>query len=99
MGGMIFEWDETKDIANQRKHGLSFQRASRMFADPLRVSKVERIEGGEVRWQTFGVIEDILLVMVAHVVWDSDLGAETIRIISARRATKQERRIYENEDG
>lgn len=99
MSDMIFEWDKAKDIANQKKHGISFQRASRVFGDPLRVSKVERIEDGEVRWQTFGVIEDVLLVMVAHVIWDSDFGTETVRIVSARLATKQERRTYENDNG
>jgi uncharacterized protein len=48
---------------------------------------------------TFGVIKGVLLVMVAHVIWDSDFGAETVRIVSARQATKQERRTYENDNG
>jgi uncharacterized protein len=99
MNGVVFEWDEAKDLVNQRKHGISFRRASRVFSDPLRVSKVDRIEGGEIRWQTFGVIEGVLLLMVAHTIWDANLDVETVRIISARRATRQERWIYENEDG
>jgi uncharacterized protein len=99
MGGMIFEWDEAKDLANQRKHGVSFSRASRAFDDPLRVTLADRVEGGEMRWQTFGMIEDLLLVMVAHTIWDLTLDVETVRIISARRATKRERWNHENGNG
>jgi uncharacterized protein len=96
---MTFEWDDAKDFANQKKHGVSFQRAARVFLDPLRVTKVERIEQDETRWQTFGVIEGIVLLMVAHTWLDIDSEVEIVRLISARRATRRERRIYENEDG
>ena len=96
---MQFEWDDAKNLAKQRKHGISFERASRVFVDPLRVSKVERIADTELRWQTFGVIEDLLLLMVAHTTRDVESGVEIVRIISARRITRQERWIYENEDG
>jgi uncharacterized protein len=99
VSGVIFEWDEAKDLANQKKHDLSFLRASHVFDDPLRVSKVDRIEEGEVRWQTFGMIEGLLTLMVAYTIWDAVSGGERVRIISVRRATKQERWIYENENG
>lgn len=49
MSGMIFEWDEAKDNANQRKHGLSFDDALGVFIDPLRLTRQDRIENGEAR--------------------------------------------------
>ena len=65
-----FEWDEAKNLSNQRKHGISFQEASRVFLDPLFVSVKDRVEDGEQRWRTFGDVESCLLVMVAHTVRD-----------------------------
>jgi len=98
-----FEWDEAKNLSNQRKHdGVSFEEAQRVFEDPLHVSVQDRIEGGEQRWQTVGAVQGLVILVVAHTVTeqDSDGGSvEIIRIISARRATPRERRRYENEDG
>ena len=92
-----FEWDETKANANVRKHGISFEVAARVFADPLAVSGQDRIESGEHRWQTIGMVDGYLLVLVAHTVWHND-DTEVIRIISARRANKQERKHYEQKN-
>jgi uncharacterized DUF497 family protein len=73
-----------------------------VFLDPLYVSVRERIEDGEERWQTFGVVEGSLLLMVAHTLRE-ECGhgnwIEVIRIITAREATARERRRYENENG
>ncbi|MEQ1495018.1 MAG: BrnT family toxin [Novosphingobium sp.] len=93
---MRFEWDEAKNRANQHKHGISFELALRVFADPFHVLVPDRIVGGEVRWQAFGVIPFGLL-MVVHTSRDED-EIEVIRIISARPATKHERRRYEDEN-
>ncbi len=97
-----FEWDEAKNLANQRKHdGVSFEEACHVFHDPLHVSVQDRIEGGEQRWQTVGSIGGFVVLVVAHTVTENDADAgsvEVIRIISARRATPRERRRYENED-
>jgi uncharacterized DUF497 family protein len=87
-------WDENKNRINQTKHRLSFEIAQQVFADPLHVSRQERIEGGEQRWQTIGLVHGVVLLLVAHTVTEAD-GRETIRIISARKADKTERRIYE----
>ncbi|MGO9112218.1 MAG: BrnT family toxin [Thermoguttaceae bacterium] len=99
---MRFEWDEAKDLSNRRKHGVSFEDASHVFLDPLHVSVQERIEDGELRWQTLGLVEGVLLLTVAHTVTE-ELGdgtlIEVIRIISARPATRKERRRYEDENG
>ena len=94
-----FEWDEAKNLSNQQKHDLSFQEAIEVFRDPLHVSIQDRIEDGEERWQTFGMVRGLLLVMVAHTVREED-GMETVvRIISAQRADRKERRFYEDENG
>ena len=62
-----FEWDEAKNLANQRKHGISFEQAIQVFRYPLHVSIFERVEDGEARWQTFGVVNGMMLVIVvAH---------------------------------
>ncbi|MDP9040296.1 MAG: BrnT family toxin [Acidobacteriota bacterium] len=98
MAQIRFEWDEAKNLANQRKHSLRFEEAIHVFRDPLRVSVHDRIEDGEERWQTFGLVGGVLLLMVAHTVREEDAREEVIRVISARRATAKERRRYEEEN-
>ncbi len=96
----IFEWDRVKAEANLKKHAISFETATRVFADPFAVTVQDRIEGGEYRWQTFGLIDGHLVLLVAHTTWDEDLSGETvevIRIVSARPATRSERQRYETE--
>jgi uncharacterized DUF497 family protein len=100
-----FEWDEAKNLSNRRKHGVSFEEASQVFLDPLFVSVQDRVESGELRWQTLGLVENLLLLTVAHTVREErDAGTdyatsvEVIRIISARPATRKERRRYEDEN-
>lgn len=93
-----FEWDESKNLANQRKHGVSFEEAAQVFRDPLHISLQDRIEGGEQRWQTCGLAGNLVLLLVAHTLSDQDEEGrpiEVVRIISARRADRQERRRYE----
>jgi uncharacterized protein len=98
---MRFEWDEAKNLSNRRKHGVSFEEASAVFLDPWHVSVEDRIQDGEPRWLTLGFVVDLLLLSVAHTVREEREGevpVEVIRIISARRATRTERRRYEDED-
>lgn len=90
---MKFAWDETKNNINRRKHQVSFETAQLVFDDPLQVSKQDRIEDGEQRWQTIGLVHGVVLLLVAHTHTEAD-GKEIIRIISARKADKAERRIY-----
>ncbi|OPB31415.1 BrnT family toxin [Bartonella sp. AR 15-3] len=92
-----FEWDETKAKSNLRKHRVSFEIAARVFADPFAMVKQNRIENGEYRWQTLGLVDGFLLLLVAHTVYDDNDGIEVIRIISARRANLKERKRYEEE--
>ena len=93
-----FEWDPTKAASNFRKHGVSFQTAARVFADPYALVEQDRVENGEERWQTIGVVEGVLMLMVAHTVREQD-DIEVIRVISARHANRRERRRYEEENG
>jgi uncharacterized protein len=91
-----FEWDADKAASNLQKHHVSFETAARVFADPFAISAQDRIEAGEYRWQTLGIVDGVLLLLVAHTVQDDD-GIEVIRIISARRAEPKERKRYEQE--
>jgi uncharacterized DUF497 family protein len=93
-----FEWDSAKAELNRRKHGVTFESAVRVFADPAGVTVQDRIEGGELRWQTLGLVEGLVLLLVAHLCFDNDEG-EVVRIISARRATRAEWRLYDEENG
>lgn len=90
----MFSWDDAKSKSNRRKHGVSFESASLVFDDPLHITRQDRIVGREIRWQTVGMANGIVLLLVAHT-WQHEAGEECIRIISARRATREERRIYE----
>ncbi len=92
---MRFEWDETKNNSNQHKHGVSFEFASEVFADPFHLSIADRVEGGEQRWITMGQVGGLVTLIVAHT-WRDDASDEVVRIISARQATRKERRSYEN---
>ena len=91
----MFSLDDAKNESNKRKHGVSFEAAKLVFDDPLHVTRQDRIENGEQRWQTIGMAGGVTLLLVAHVWQESFGGAEHIRIISARRASKLERKIYE----
>jgi uncharacterized protein len=87
------ELGRAEERSNQRKHGISFDTASRVFLDPLHLSRQDRIVEGEERWQTIGMVNGVLLILVAYTVVDEK--EEVLRIISARRVTRQERIEYE----
>ncbi len=88
-----FEWDDTKAASNLAKHGITFDMARDIFDDPFLfewLDDMQRVE--EVRYAALGMVEHRLL-FVAYAMRD-----ETIRIISARRATAFERRRYHDEN-
>lgn len=91
-----FEWDLEKATSNLVKHGISFEIAARVFADVFALTLQDRIVDGERRWQTIGLIDGFLVVLVAHTIIESDDESEIIRIISARKAEPKERKRYEN---
>ena len=90
-----FEWDENKAASNLRKHGISFESAARVFLDPLAIREQDQIVDDEERWQIIGTYDTFKLVVVAHTTRDNQDGEEFIRIISARKAERRERRRYE----
>ena len=87
-----FTWDPRKSEANRRKHGFDFAFAVRVFADPLRHMNTEGDEHGEIRWYTIGEI-DGGVVRVTHTICEEG-RIEIYRIISARRATPRESKVY-----
>ena len=86
---MEFEWDEPKSRANIRKHGVSFETASRIFDRPVLTRRDHRRDYGEARYLSIGELENAALVVVAH----TD-RAGRIRLISARPASRKERQAY-----
>jgi uncharacterized protein len=92
----LIEWDDKKADSNYRKHGVLFEEAACVFDDPLAVSVQERIEHGEQRWQTIGMVGGCLLLLVAHTLRFEDDSVERVRIISARRVDRKERMRYEH---
>ncbi|MCC5900178.1 MAG: BrnT family toxin [Phormidium sp. BM_Day4_Bin.17] len=88
---MEFEWSPNKAQLNVDKHGVSFPEAATVFNDPLSVTFPDPDHSiGENRYVIIGLSQYEQLLVVAH----TDRG-EKVRIISARKATRQERRFYE----
>ncbi len=91
MTGIAFEWDRRKDSSNRRKHGVGFAEASTVFDDPLSITIGDpdhQID--EERFIIIGVSRSRSLLIVVHTI-----RGERIRLISARSATKHEKRDYE----
>ncbi|MHC2016847.1 BrnT family toxin [Methylobacterium sp. CM6247] len=61
-----FIWDPVKAASNLRKHRVTFAIATRVFADPYALMEQDRIEGGERRWLTVGLVDGLLVLAVAH---------------------------------
>jgi uncharacterized protein len=87
-----FTWDLRKASANCRKHGIEFHEAATVFEDPLSTTFPDEAcsTREEPRFVTIGIAQSGRLLVVAHA--NSD---DTVRIISARRATRHERKFYE----
>ena len=89
---MDFQWDETKAEANQWKHGVSFAEAMTVLADSLSLTGFDPDHSDdEDRYITMGLSVLGRLLLVSH----TDRG-DMVRIISARKATRRERRDYED---
>jgi uncharacterized DUF497 family protein len=88
---MKFDWDLQKADGNLKKHGVSFQEAASGFGDPLSITYYDPDHSAkEHRFITAGTSRSGKFLMVAH----TDRG-DNVRIISARKMTRQERRHYE----
>ena len=84
-----FDWDPDKAERNLLKHGVSFPEAATVFGDTLSTTFPDDVRS-EQRWIIIGISEQRRILVVCHVEEE-----EAIRIISAREATRQERRFYE----
>ncbi len=87
---MNIEWDSAKNEENKRKHHISFEAASYVFADPFRLERYDRSENNrrkEDTYQTLGKVGEVLFVVYTE-------RKESYRLISARLANAEERRIY-----
>ena len=92
MDDLVFEWNDRKSAANEKKHGVSFNEAKTVFADQFArlIADPEHSEQ-EDRFILLGMSTHSRLIVVCHCVRDK----ESIRIISARKADRQECKIYE----
>jgi uncharacterized DUF497 family protein len=94
---LTFEWDPRKATANLAKHRVSFAEATTVFRDPRVVSLVDEAHSAdEERWITMGMSAAGRILTVCHTLSREAVSAIGIRIISTRRATKQERAQYED---
>ncbi len=91
MQGLRFEWDLTKEQANRRKHRVGFSEATTVFRDPLSITIPEPDHIDEDRFVIVGLSSKRRLLVVVHTIRE-----ERTRLISARSATKHERRKYED---
>ena len=92
----IFEWDERKNAANIKKHGIAFKDAAYVFEDPLHKRYPDRSHRDEERYIAVGFVRNIIM-MVVHTMQEIDDGCTLVRIISARKTDKSERKRYEND--
>ena len=91
---MDFNWDDAKAESNERKHGVAFTEAMTVFADPLSVTGYDpHPADDEDRFLTMGMSVNGRLLLVSH----TDRG-DLVRIISAREATRRERKDYEDDN-
>jgi len=88
LGELVFERDSEKAQLIAEKHGLDMESVKRIFADPFRVAQYDEAHSGlEDRWQTLGMVNGVLFAVYTE-------REEKIRIITAREATSEERRVY-----
>jgi len=87
---MEFEWDEQKNQANIKKHGMNFADAHKVFEYPMLVNLDDRQDYGEDRWTGVGLMDMRVVVIVF-----TEPDENTIRVVSFRKATSSERKRYE----
>ena len=87
-----FEWDEDKRLLNINKHGIDFEVAKNVFRDPAAYTFTSPHPAFERRYVTIGMAQGIVIAVI------STLRGDTIRIISARAARREERRRYDRRE-
>ena len=91
----MFSWDTRKALKNYEKHGVTFEEATTVFADPnaLDWEDLNQVDA-ERRWKRLGFSINARILLVAYTLRRLRNGTETIRIISARQASRKERKAY-----
>ena len=90
---MKFQWDTNKERTNVQRHGITFEQASYVFADPFALNKYDDEHSeSEDRWILLGKSLSEAVIVVVHTFRDDD-GSEFVRIISVRRATEREKQL------
>jgi uncharacterized protein len=89
-----FEWDEGKNRENIRKHGIDFGEAWEIFQTPMVIDLDLRTDYGEDRWIVIGLLASRTVVVTFAM-----RGTQTIRVISLRKASRHERKKFEEEIG
>lgn len=87
---MLFEWDERKELANIRKHGICFRETTRIFQQPMLTYFDTNSDMNEDRFIAIGWLGQTLIAVVF-----AERGDELVRLISARKVTRSEARRYE----
>ena len=87
---MRFVWDEAKNRVNLRKHGISFDVAANVFDGPMLVARDDREDYGEDRFIGVGTVDQRIVVVVY-----AEPKPDVIRLISARKALRHEREIFQ----
>ena len=87
-----FEWNPAKARSNLAKHGVDFEVARKVFENPFALIEPDSSASPEERWRTVGLVNGVLLLLVAHTAHEA---GDVVRIISARRAAPLERAKYE----
>lgn len=91
-----FEWDPVKALQNLKKHRVAFERAATIFLDPHALSEFDEAASGiEDRWITMGMDRTGVLLVVCHTFREESATSARIRLISARKPTKNEAKQYE----
>ncbi|MBY3197879.1 MULTISPECIES: BrnT family toxin [Rhizobium] len=88
-----FQWNDEKNRTNKAKHGVSFETACLIWNDPQYLLIPDAVYDGEQRWLAIGVVGLVTVLVAVHIILAED--EETVRVISARKATSHERRRYE----
>ena len=93
---MNFEWDDNKEIINLKKHGMSFLETISIFEDENLIEEYDYSHSTwkEDRYKVIGYVKDVGMVVVIYQLVEEDL----MRIISARNASNEERKIYEKKN-
>ncbi len=88
INGQLFEWNDEKRQLNWHKHKVDFEDAAKVFADENRIERLDELHSDdEERYLTIGMVRKILFVVYTE-------RGEAIRLITARKATAEERRAY-----